>query len=151
MRFPKALFVCAAAALAAQPCLAAEIVGPDGDVERRSAAFAGASLSVPIGGAGRERAPSARLQLGMTHDLRGTNGERRRLRAGLVELGLGRSGQPAYFVGGRDVDEIGERLNVKGKTTTLLIVGGVLVLGVVILAAVASAQPTPGPHEGTFD
>jgi hypothetical protein len=42
-----------------------------------------------------------------------------------------------------------QRLGVNGSTTWI-IVGGVL-LAVVVLAAVASATPTPGPPPGAFN
>ena len=51
----------------------------------------------------------------------------------------------------RPTAELGRSLNLGGKTGTVLIVVGGLVLLVLVAAAVADAQPTAGPDEGAFD
>lgn len=136
----------------AQPCLAADAFQHGAADERRSAGFAGLQVKLPIG-TGRSETPSARFQLSMIHQYRGTSGSgiARTERAPGLELGLDRRGQPSFHAGGQPLRLPEQRLNAKGSTTTWLIVGGVVVLGVVVLAAVAGAQPTPGPGEGAFD
>ncbi len=142
-----ALAAAAAAMLPVQPCLAADDLG---FAERRSGAFAGLRVSVPLG-AGNPARPSARLQLTSFHDYTDPRGATlRSIRSPGLELGLDGSGRMAYYIGGEDVAETRRRIEARGSTTTWIIVGG-LVLLVVVLAAVASAQPTPGPRDGDFD
>lgn len=142
----------AAAMLTAQPCLAADAFNTAAPGERRSAGFAGVQVKLPIG-TGRTERPSARLQLGMVHQYRdaGGSGLVRTARSPGLEFGLDRRGHASFLAGGRELRLPEQRLNAKGSTTTWLIVGGVVVLGVIVLAAVAGAQPTPGPGEGAFD
>lgn len=138
----------AAVMLPVQPCLAAD---DPAFTERRSGAFAGVRLNLPLGRGNPER-PSARLQLTSFHDSVDARGATlRSFRSPGLELGLNREGRVAYYLGGQDVEETRRRLEASGSTTTWLIVGGVVVLAVVVLAAVASAQPTPGPGDGDFD
>ena len=142
---------CAAAMLFAQPCLAADAFHASATPERRSAGFAGLQVKLPIG-TGRAERPSARLQMTMIHDYRGTAGEGvRTARSPGLELGLDTGGRPSFHAGGRELRLERNRLGARGSTTTWLIVGGAVVLGVIVLAAVAGAQPTPGPSEGAFD
>ncbi|HEX8645120.1 MAG TPA: hypothetical protein VF702_14520 [Allosphingosinicella sp.] len=149
----KSCFVAMAAllALAAQPCLAADDFRDLGAGERRSSAFAGVRLRLPLGAEDPER-PSARLQVATFHDYRNATGAMvRSHRSDGIEIGMARTGAPALFVGGRNVAAERRRLEAKGSTgTTLLIVGGVVLI-VVVLAAVASAMPQAGPDEGAFD
>jgi hypothetical protein len=150
MRTIRYLAVAAAVLLPVQPCLAADDFRDFAVVERRSAAFAGVRLRLPLGAANPER-PSARLQLTSFHDYRDAGGAMvRSHRAPGIELGLNPSGRISYHIGGTDVAVTRERLRASGGTTTWIIVGG-LVVAVVILAAVVSAQPTAGPPEGAFD
>jgi hypothetical protein len=152
MHFMRSIAACAAVALTAQPCFAAEDIGAVAVGERHSAAFAGVNLRLPLGRAGAKDKPSARFQLSMTHEYRDASGSTlRRHQSRGLELGLGGKGTPAYFVGGQKLDQQNARLRMSGGKTTWIIVGGVVVLAVVILAAVASAQPTPGPPPGAFD
>lgn len=143
--------VAAMLAVAAQPCLAADDFRDVGAGERRSSAFAGVRLRLPLGAENPDR-PSARLQVATFHDYRDATGAMvRSHRSQGVELGLAGRGGPALFVGGQNVAATRQRLEAKGSTRTLLIVGGVVVVAVVVLAVVASAMPQAGPSEGAFD
>ncbi len=122
--------ICAAAGallmLGAQPCLAADDMRGFGNMERRSGAFAGASVRMPLGS--REAAkPSARLQLGMRHVQQDSAGRLpvRAQQIGLLELGGATGGKPALFVGGQDVAEVEKRRGLVGTTGTLLLLAGV--------------------------
>jgi hypothetical protein len=135
--------------MAGQPCLAAGIPGDGGPVRGRMGAFAGMGVAVPLG-PGRRSVPRARLQLGPAYgvyDSRsgGLLGSRRP--AGL-ELGLTRRGAAAFSIAGQGRPELERRLGFKGSTG-YIVAGGVLIL-VVLLAAVANAQPKPGPRPGDF-
>ena len=134
--------------LAAQPCAAADVLRDTDPGQRRTAPFAGLGLSLPLNGPARAK-PSARLQFTAARPAGGSFA-----RAGAapgLELGLAQSGKPALYLGGRPTADLGRRLNLGGsKGTILIVVGGIVVL-VLIAAAVAGAQPTPGPHEGAFD
>lgn len=136
--------------LCAQPCLAAEDMRFTGAAgEKRSGAFAGVTVRMGIGTRLAER-PTARLQLTTFHDYRDTRGASTgSYRPRGLELGFD-GGRPTYLVGGRDMRQVRERLNASGSTKTWLLVGGALVLTVVVLAAVAGAQPTPGPDDDAF-
>ena len=139
----------AMAVLCAQPCLAADDMRSTGAGERRSGAFAGMAVRLPMGTRHRE-APTARLQLTTFHDYRDSSGATvRSYRPRGVELGFER-GRATYLVGGQDVLDIEKKLHAKGSTTTWLLVGGALVLTLLVLNAVADAQPTAGPREGAF-
>jgi hypothetical protein len=139
----------AALAAAVQPCLAADDIRIAGFTEQRMAAFAGATLRVPLG-TERAHRPSLRLQLAPSYQQRDpASGAVRSLRPEGVELGLA-AGRPSFFVAGQRPSGIERRMNLGSTETTLLVVGGVAV-AVLILAAVAGAQPTAGPPEGAFD
>lgn len=147
MSLAKAGAATAALLLMVQPCLAAQnnFAAP----ETRTAAFAGLQLRLPLGQ--KERAkPVARLQLSSAYYAHTRSGAFVQThRPSGVELGAGKAGKPALYIGGQGTAEIEKKLNVGGSSSTLLIVGGVLLV-VLVLAAVASAQPTPGPREGDF-
>ena len=139
----------AAAMLLAQPCLAASAFDRGGAGERRSGAFVGLSARLPLGTA-RPARPSLRLRLAGADAPRSAIGADAPGRgAPGLEIGLGRSGSPVYFIGGQELRQAESARQAK-SSTTWLIVGGVAVL-VLVLAAVASAQPTAGPPEGAFD
>lgn len=88
------------ALICAQPCLAADDMRGIGAGERRSGAFAGMAVRLPIGTRHRE-APTARLQLTTFHDYRDASGATvRSYRPRGVELGFER-GRATYLVGGR--------------------------------------------------
>ncbi|HEX8192161.1 MAG TPA: hypothetical protein VF552_04610 [Allosphingosinicella sp.] len=142
--------IAAAAMLFAQPCAAADDWRERRAPETRSGGFAGISLRMPLD-EGRARRPTARLQLTTMTSTREAGGAVATRFAPGVELGADRRGRAALSIGGQDVRQAEERLGVGGSTgTTLLIVGGV-VLVVFVLASVAAATPRPGPNEGAFD
>lgn len=148
---PKSSHAAAALAvllLAAQPCAAAEDLRDTGSAHRRTAPFAGIGLSLPLSGPARAR-PSARLQFSAARPAGG--GVARPGSAAGLELGLGKAGKPAFYIGGRPAGDLGRRLNLGGSKGTVLIVVGGVVLLVLIAAAVAGAQPTAGPDEDAFD
>lgn len=132
----------AAALLMTQPCLAAPDFRDTTATERRSSAFAGVRLRLPIGTGHAER-PSARMQLSTIHEYRNASGATvRSVRPDGLELGLNQRGRLAFSVAGQDVRQTQEQMRLGGGTSTYLIIGGV-VLAVVILA-VALAPPSPG-------
>jgi hypothetical protein len=144
----KAAALAAAASVAAQPCLAASL-GPDSGIARgKVGAFAGASLRLPFG-AGPRMAASARLRVStITLDYdRPSGGLVERFGTGL-DLGLSRFGRPDLRLAGSSPAEVRRRIGFKGSTG-YIVVGGV-VLVILLLAAVASAQPKPGPRPGDF-
>ena len=134
--------------LAAQPCAAAGDLRDNAPGLRRTAPFVGVGLSLPLSRTARA-GPSARLQFTPARPAGGTFA--RPAAAPGLELGLADTGKPALYLGGRPTADLGRRLNMGGKTGTVLIVVGGLVLLVLLAAAVADAQPKPGPDEGTFD
>lgn len=134
--------------LAAQPCAAADDFRGTNAAQPRTAPFVGIGLSLSLSGSARAR-PSARLQFTAARPA-GGNFARAGAAPG-IELGLAKTGKPAFYIGGRPTADLGRRLNLGGsKGTILIVVGGIVVL-VLIAAAVADAQPTPGPPEGAFD
>jgi hypothetical protein len=136
-----AVGLAATCALAAQPCAAAGAFQDFGANERRSAAFAGLKLNVPMGQAKRAK-PTARLQLTSTHQFRDSRtGEMRTLSPAGLELGASAQGMPVLFVGGQDAAAVNKELGIGGTATTLLIVGGV----VLVLLVVAASSVPPGP------
>jgi hypothetical protein len=140
----------AAAMLISQPCLAADDHRDIGARERRSGAFAGLNVRLPMG-KGNPGKASAKVQLTTLHQYRtGAGAVVRAYRPDGLELGLSRSGGASLSIAGQDLRRANERVALKGSTTTYLIVGGVL-LAVVVLAMVASAIPQPGPRPDAFD
>jgi hypothetical protein len=144
-----AALAAAAASVAGQPCLAASL-GPDGGMARgKVGAFAGASLRLPFGAGRHSAAASARLQVSsvtLAYDRR-SGGLAERFGTG-VDLGLNRSGRPDLRLAGSAPAEVKRRIGFKGSTG-YIVVGGVVLI-VLLLAAVASAQPKPGPQPGDF-
>lgn len=128
------------AILGTQPCFAAQDVRPLRPGEQRSAGFAGAQIRMPLGGKSAAK-PTARLQLGMTHSSRPMDfaAPARTYRVSALELGASHGGKPNLYVGGQRASDVQKRLGARGDSgTTLLIVGGVVV-GLAILALIASA------------
>ena len=123
--------------VAAQPFVA---VAQDIDRnERRSAAFGGLKLSMPLGHGERVK-PTARLQLTSSQQLRDTRtGEVRSFSPPGLEFGTSAKGKAMLFVGGQETGEIKKKMGIGRTGTTLLIVGGIVVV-VVVAAAAASAQ-----------
>lgn len=149
MTYRHAIAAIALSAVASQPCLAADLTSEAGVAGGRMGAFAGLRIAMPLGGA--ERAvPRARLQIAPSFamaDARSGAFVASRTAAGL-QLGMARTGAPALSFGDRSAPELRRRLGLRGSTTYIVIGGAVLV--VALLAAVASAAPTAGPHEGAF-
>ncbi len=137
--------------LSAQPCLAADDVRSTGAVERRSGAFAGMTVRVPMGREGAKA--NVRLQLATIHHSYDRDSRLSGLsyRGSGLELGLSATAKPALYIGGRNAAEVERRLKMGGSGTTVLLVGGVVLLTVILLASLASAVPTAGPREGAFD
>ena len=149
LRIRSAAAFAAASSIAFHPCLAADDFRASAFTEQRTAAFAGASLRIPLGA--REAArPSLRLQLTPAYYSRdpATSAIRSRRPEGL-EIGAS-GGRPALFVAGQPASGLERRMNAGGSTgTTLLIVGGVVVVAVLLVAVAASNVP-PSPGEGDF-
>ena len=125
----------AAGMLVAQPCAAADDFRGTSGLERRTSAFAGMSVRLPLGASERSK-PTARLQFttaASTRDAR--TGSMETLRAQGVEIGAGKAGKPALFLGGRSAAELKQQHGLKSTTGTILLVGAVVVVGVVLLAA----------------
>jgi hypothetical protein len=151
MSLTKTVGAAVALSLTAQPAGAAAATITSYTTESRTAAFAGVQLRLPIGQGAHAR-PTARLQLSSAYYTRQQSGSFVQSRKGSVlELGADNGGKPALFINGHQTRDIQQKVNMSGTTKTVLIVGGVLLVAVVVLAAVASASPTPGPHEGAFD
>lgn len=122
--------------LCAAPCMAAEDFRTFGSGERRSAAFAGANVRLELGR--KIAAPTARLQLTMTHSYedRRSAAPARRFGGRGLELGLAQGKQPAFFLNGRDFASTQRRLGLNGTTKPLLIVAGVLIAAAVAYAVI---------------
>jgi hypothetical protein len=129
-------FAAAAAAatmMISQPCFAAVGLQSDGASERRTAAFAGVRLRLPMGAANPER-PSTRLQITTFHDYRDATGATvRSFRADGVELGLRESGGLSWRIGGQDIGRRDERLALSGSAGTILTIALVVVAAVVLI------------------
>ena len=135
----------AAAALASMtlsvPCAAADFLGDPAPGARRSAAFAGLSFSLPLGG--DQATPRAALGAGFVHSVGDASGRvSRRIGLSGLELPLAGAGRPGLAVGGRSLAEI--RPSLRGSGSTPFIVGGVL------LAAGAAVLLTRGDGERDF-
>jgi hypothetical protein len=149
VRHTHVLAFLAAGAVAVQPCLAAGIAGEASPVRVATGAFAGVKLAMPLG-RGRSRPPHLRLEVAPSYalvDARSGAALGTRTEAGL-ELGLRRDGALDLSIAGRSAADLKPRLGFKGSTG-YIVVGGALLL-VALLAAVASAQPKPGPRPGDF-
>jgi hypothetical protein len=128
----------AAAMLISQPSAAANDYRQAGATDSRLTTFAGFRVRLPLGSAAK---PTARLQLSTGYSLLDASSGERRTRLGQgIEVGLGRKGGPTYFVAGQDASKLHEKLGLKGGTgTTLLVVGGVLVVALVAAVAAGGA------------
>ncbi len=112
--------------LCASPCMAAEDFRNFGAGERRSAAFAGANVRLELGR--KITAPTARLQLAMTHSYedRQSAAPARKFGGRGLELGLGQGKQPALFLNGQEAKKPDKKLGLGSTTTTLLVIAGVV-------------------------
>ena len=123
----------AALAMAATPCLAAEIPNHEPPGARRSSAVAGAYFRMPLSreASGRARPVQAGFRLTMQHDYRnGQSPNARLVEADGLDLRLvGASGPTLYAAGRPLTGDEARRANIGGGT-------GLIVAGVVIAAAV---------------
>ncbi len=126
-----------ALALSATPCFAADDIRAAVNFERQTSAFAGANVRLTFGQRGRSK-PTARLQLGAVHELRGAEAAPVAARQYVgLELGLNPGAKPELFLGGQSTKQIGERLNLGGSASnTVAIVFGValVVVGVIVIS-----------------
>jgi hypothetical protein len=139
----------AALAMAATPCLAAEIPNHEPAGARRSSAVAGAYFRVPLSRdtSGRARPAQAGLRLSMRHDYRsGQSPTGRLVEADGLDLRLaGAPHGPTFYAAGRPVTgEEARRMNLSGGNTGLVIAGVVvvaLVVGYVVLEDALGTDP----------
>jgi hypothetical protein len=126
----------AALAMAATPCLAAEIPNHEPAGARRSSAVAGAYVRVPLSRepSGRARPVQAGFRMTMQHDYRtGQSPNARLIEADALDLRLtGTPHGPTLYAAGRPVTgEEARRANLSGGGTGLVIAGVVVVAAVV--------------------
>jgi hypothetical protein len=145
-----ALAAGALSVVSASPCVAA----PDDrfdwqGTERRSGAFAGMAVKMPMG-AGQKSIPTARLKLGFTQSYRAANGipSRTSFHGSALELGL-KAGEPMLFIGGQSTKSLQRRAQLNGGNSWLYIAGGVAVAAAAAFLIFAdddtNAEPcTPG-------
>lgn len=128
----------AAGMLISQPCAASN--PEDGQsMLRQSGAFAGLNVRLPLGQTQKSK-PTARLQFTTSQTLRNERtGAIHTFKAQGLEIGSTKSGKLNLYLNGRSTVEAQNKINVGGAGTTLLIVGGVLLVGVLVAAASASA------------
>lgn len=141
----------AAGVLVTQPCAARDFREHQA-MHRQSTAFGGLNLRLPLG-PGRKTKPTARLQLTASHTFPDDRtGGTQTFRAQGLEIGGTKSGKPTLYLNGQSTAEMQKKLNVGGTGTTLLIVGGVvLVLAVAAVAAAGPGFPECEPYEGNDD
>ena len=127
------LAAAASAALAATPCLAADL-GPVGDSgERRSSAAAGVYFAVPFGGA-RSGRPQSGLRLQMRHDFRDASAPTTRaVTRDTLELRLIGEERPTLFVAEQAVTGREARQNLFAGGIMNLVVIGLAVVGAVVI------------------
>lgn len=135
----------AASMLIAQPCFAAEDIRDRTNLQYRPSPYAGATLRLNFGGAGKVTS-RVRLQAGMTRSQGGgaTTGAVHGPPVAAFEVGASPNRKPAFYIGGQEVRDVEQRLGVRGSTgKTLLIVGGVLV--VVVIVGLMTSGGSLGP------
>jgi hypothetical protein len=126
----KLLAFAAAAALAATPCLAAELPSFADSGARRSGATVGIYFKVPLTGSRSEKA-RAGLRLAMTHDYRHAGAQTARVvEADALDLRLLGEGKAALLVAGREVT------GDEAKRTNFGPVSTVVTLAIIVAAAV---------------
>ena len=129
-------------ALAARPCLAAEdMISDRNGLEVRRDSFAGLNVSMAFGGA-KPRQATARLQLTSVTKVWGpySSGSVQTHRPRGLELGFDKAAAPVFYVGGQDTATLEQKLGVRGRTgTVLLIVGGVALIVLLVVAAKETA------------
>lgn len=128
--FARALALAASVAMAAAPCAAADLVGPDATGERRSGASGGVYFAVPFGGERSGRA-QAGIRLGVEHEYRDRSARVvRRVGSNTFELRLLGAERPTLFVADRPVTGRDNRQNLMG--------GGIIGMAVIGLALVGA-------------
>jgi hypothetical protein len=123
----------APAAMAATPCIAAEIPNYEDHGARRSAASAGLYFKVPLSGRGTKRV-QAGLHLAVTHDYRSTGAvDHKMVRVEAFDLRLVGDDKPTLYVAGQPiVGEDSNRSNLRGVATILVLIA-TAVLGIYII------------------
>ena len=124
----------AASAGFAAPAAAADT--RDRETTRERAAFAGASVRLPLGGR-RSAAPEARLGVGFYPSRHDPAGGMIGATVPALPLAFGfGGGRPELLAGGERLSEIERRLGLGKSSTTLLLLGGIAagVAAVVLLA-----------------
>ena len=131
-----------------QPAAAADIAGPGGEGVRRSGAFAGVSLRLPIGG--QAEAPRAMLGAGFVHTaMRADGAGARRLALSGIGLDLAPRAEPQFSIGERSLSELKLHARGSGGSTPLIVGGVVLAAGAAALALGGGGgeedRPSPCP------
>jgi hypothetical protein len=134
-------FVAAAAALAmaASPCLAADIPAIRETGARQSGALAAAYFKVPLGGGAKAQKAHGGLKLAMTHDYRTAGAQTARVvTADTLDLRLVGEKKPALFVAGQRLYPKTKRSNLTGAGTlvTVAIVAAAVVGGYYLARAI---------------
>lgn len=130
--------------LLAQPCLAADDFREVQGVERRSAAFAGASFRLRLGG-DAVSPPTLRLKLATRHvyESQNTAAPTQVREFSAVELGLTKTGKPAPYVAGQSTAEIKRKANLVGNTDpiTVALITAMVVTAVFLLSMDWDGEP----------
>lgn len=143
MRGMKVVAAVAATVIATQPCLAADDFREASRLERRSGAFAGATLRVLMGDSPRT-APAAHFGLGVSqfHEWTGSTGAAKRVQTPGVEVRLSSTGKPVLMVGGQNTASMKQRLGLASSTgTILLVVGGIAAAALAVTLLSGSGDP----------
>jgi hypothetical protein len=134
------LALCAMASLVAAPASAsvreaAFALSTDRPVAQTSM-FVGATYRIGLDRRTDDQPSRAALRLsGMSH---APGSSELRLGKGL-ELSAGKTGKPAWYLAGQDVGEFKSKAQMNG-TTTAVIVGGVILLGVIAAVVISDYQ-----------
>ena len=152
MRISRAVVAAAVLALFPQPGMAKDDFAAPASLERRSDAFLGLNLRLPLG---RERAPvpEARVRFSLDHSLvdRRT-GKQVDLRAQGMEFGFNGAGKPALYLGGRQIDETLRSFGLDGDRpdigTFALVAGGAVAAATLLF--VATNDKVDDPETVTF-
>lgn len=131
--------ILAAGMLVAQPCAASGFQEAQ-ETSRQSSAFVGLNLRLPLGQV-RTAKPTLRLQFTTSQTVRDQRtGATETFKADGLEIGGMKGGKLTFYLNGESATEMQNRLNVGGANGTLIIVGGVVLVAVLVLAASASAR-----------
>lgn len=126
----------------AQPALSATLDDQPQTVRQSHGAFAGARLSIPLGG--EKPAPRVGLAVTPMHQTDANDGSRRLRFSEGLELGLAASGKPRLSLAGQPIARFGvaqEDEDEDGGISTLgvvgIVLGGLLVVGGIGVAVLA--------------